>query len=125
VRTPFNINHLAQCAAVAALADVAHVKASVEHVSAERERMRAALVTLGYAPASSCANFLFFDAHEDALALSQRLLREGVIVKPWREAGYTGCVRVSIGSREDNDIFIDALERAAQRRNNGMPVELL
>ncbi|KXU82539.1 histidinol-phosphate aminotransferase [Paraburkholderia monticola] len=125
VRTPFNINHLAQCAALAALADTAHVEASVEHVSAERERMRAALVALSYAPARSCANFLFFDAHEDALALSQRLLREGVIVKPWREPGYTGCVRVSIGSREDNDMFIDALERTAQRQINGMPAELL
>ncbi|MCA8022647.1 aminotransferase class I/II-fold pyridoxal phosphate-dependent enzyme [Burkholderia metallica] len=109
VRTPFNINHLAQCAAVAALSDVEHVAISVEHVTAERERMRAALVALGYAPARSHANFLFFDAHEDAAALSQRLLSKGVIVKPWREPGYERCLRVSIGAIDDNDLFVDTL----------------
>lgn len=77
----------------------------------ERERMRASLLTLGYAPARSLANFLFFDTHQDALGLSQRLLREGVIVKPWREAGYSSCLRVSIGNRDDNDLFIAALTR--------------
>lgn len=111
IRTPFGINHLAQCAALAALADSAHVDASVVHVDGERTRMREALVALGYAPARSYANFLFFDTHEDAIALSQRLLAHGVIVKPWREAGYEGCLRVSLGSAADNDLFVDALTR--------------
>ncbi|MDR3098808.1 MAG: histidinol-phosphate transaminase [Paraburkholderia sp.] len=113
IRTPFGINHLAQCAALAALADSAHMEASVAHVERERERMREALVELGYAPARSYANFLFFDAHEDAAALSQRLLAHGVIVKPWRETGYASCLRVSIGSADDNDLFVAAL--AAER----------
>ncbi|MFX1676167.1 aminotransferase class I/II-fold pyridoxal phosphate-dependent enzyme [Paraburkholderia sp. A2WS-5] len=111
IRTPFGINHLAQCAALAALADSAHVDASVAHVECERERMRGALVALGYMPARSYANFLFFDTHEDASALSRRLLARGVIVKPWREAGYESCMRVSIGSGDDNDLFVDALAR--------------
>ncbi|MEN2472137.1 histidinol-phosphate transaminase [Burkholderia sp. GS2Y] len=117
VRTPFNINHLAQCAAVAALSDVEHVATGVEHVVRERERMRASLVALGYTPARSYANFLFFDAHEDAVALSQRLLSEGVIVKPWRESGYGRCLRVSIGSINDNDMFVDALARVREDAN--------
>ncbi|MBJ9967424.1 histidinol-phosphate transaminase [Burkholderia seminalis] len=117
VRTPFNINHLAQCAAVAALSDVGHVATSVEHVGRERERMRASLVALGYAPARSYANFLFFDAHEDAAALSQRLLSEGVIVKPWRESAYDRCLRVSIGSINDNDMFVDTLARVRNDAN--------
>ncbi|TDN63752.1 histidinol-phosphate transaminase [Paraburkholderia sp. BL10I2N1] len=114
VRTPFNINHFAQCAAVAALSDVEHVAQSVAHVSHEREAMRASLVALGYSPARSCANFLFFDTHEDAVDLSQRLLREGVIVKPWREQGYASCIRVSIGSSDDNDRFVAALTRLSR-----------
>jgi histidinol-phosphate aminotransferase len=114
VRTPFNINHFAQCAAVAALSDVEHVAESVAHVSHEREAMRASLIALGYSPARSCANFLFFDTHEDALSLSQRLLREGVIVKPWREEGYSSCIRVSIGSSDDNDRFVAALTRLSR-----------
>ncbi|HZZ03444.1 histidinol-phosphate transaminase [Paraburkholderia sp.] len=124
VRTPFNINHLAQCAAVAALSDPEHVAASVAHVTSEREGMRASLLALGYMPARSCANFLFFDAHEDAVALSQRLLREGVIVKPWRETGYANCLRVSIGSRDDNDLFIEALTRLGAAQSRGMQIEI-
>jgi histidinol-phosphate aminotransferase len=123
VRTPFNINHLAQCAAVAALSDPEHVAASVAHVSSEREAMRASLLALGYRPARSCANFLFFDAHEDAVALSQRLLHEGVIVKPWRETGYANCLRVSIGSRDDNDLFIRALTRLRAVESRGIQIE--
>ena len=114
VRTPFNINHFAQCAAVAALSDMEHVAQSVAHVSHEREAMRASLIALGYSPARSCANFLFFDTHEDAVGLSQRLLREGVIVKPWREQGYSSCIRVSIGSSDDNDRFVAALTRLSR-----------
>jgi histidinol-phosphate aminotransferase len=123
VRTPFNINHLAQCAAVAALSDLKHVAASVEHVNSERERMRASLLALGYTPARSCANFLFFDAHEDAVWLAGRLLPEGVIVKPWREKAYSSCLRVSIGSREDNDLFIAALTRLGATQGRGAHIE--
>lgn len=124
VRTPFNINHLAQCAALAALCDPEHVAASVAHVTHERERMRTSLLALGYFPARSCANFLFFDAHEDAVALSQRLLHEGVIVKPWREKGYTNCLRVSIGSHNDNDLFVGALTRLGARQSRGTQIEI-
>jgi histidinol-phosphate aminotransferase len=124
VRTPFNINHFAQCAAVVALSDPEHVAASVAHVTGERERMRASLLALGYMPARSCANFLFFDTHEDAVALSQRLLHEGVIVKPWREKGYANCLRVSIGSRDDNDLFIGALTRLRAVQSRGAQIEI-
>jgi histidinol-phosphate aminotransferase len=124
VRTPFNINHFAQCAAVAALSDVEHVAASVAHVNRERDAMRVSLLALGYTPARSCANFLFFDAREDAVALSQRLLHEGVIVKPWREKGYTTCLRVSIGSSDDNDLFIGALTRVGAVQSRGPQIEI-
>jgi histidinol-phosphate aminotransferase len=86
--------------------------------------MRASLLALGYRPARSCANFLFFDAYEDAVALSQRLLREGVIVKPWRETGYADCLRVSIGSRDDNDLFIEVLTRLGAVHSRGSQIEI-
>ncbi len=112
LRNPFNVNALAQAAALAALADRAHLHASVQHVVEERERVRGRLIALGLAPAPSLANFLFFDCGHDAAALGERLLRRGVITKPWREPGYTRCLRVSIGSRDDNDLFLDALDGA-------------
>jgi histidinol-phosphate aminotransferase len=116
VRGPFNVNRLAQVAALAALEELDFVKQCITRTSRERERVRAALNTMGYDPAPSLANFLFFDAREDAAELAQRLLPHGVIVKPWREPGFTNHIRVSIGSPRSSDQFLAALGKAAQPR---------
>ena len=79
----------------------------------ERDRLRSGLVELGYCPAPSVANFLFFDSREDATELASRLLPHGVIVKPWREAGYAQHVRVSVGLPQANDQFLEVLEKVA------------
>jgi histidinol-phosphate aminotransferase len=109
VRGPFNVNRLALVAALAALKEREYVQECVTRTGEERERIRRALQALGYRPAPSLANFLFFDAREDSLDLAQRLLPEGVIVKPWREPGFTTHIRVSIGSPRANDQFLTAL----------------
>ena len=110
VRTPFNINRAAQAAAVAALGDQAHVKASVALVNRQRESMAAALRRLGFYVAPSHANFLFFNCGRPSNEMAQQLLRYGVIIKPWREPGYEQWIRVSIGNEQDNQQFIDALQ---------------
>ena len=114
-RTPFNVNRLAQAGALAALddAEAGYVRECMGRTLAERERVRGALGALGYLSAPSVANFLFFDAREDAADLAKRLLRYGVIVKPWREPGFHEHVRVSIGSPGANDQFLAALAKAA------------
>lgn len=109
VRTPFNVNRLAQAGALAAVEETDFVRNCVAKTIAERERVAAELLRLGYWTAPSVANFLFFDAREDANAFSQRLLATGVIVKPWREPGFETHVRVSIGSPRANDQFLAAL----------------
>lgn len=109
IRNVFNVNRIAQAAAVAAFEDQAWMKHCVSSTIAERERLRGELVGMGYEPAPSLANFLFFDAREDAGELAKRLLTRGVIVKPWKEAGYTSHVRVSVGSREADHQFVQAL----------------
>ncbi len=111
VRTPFNVNRLAQAGAVAAVEETDFVRDCVRKTIAERERVAAELAALGYPAAPSVANFLFFDARQDANAFSQRLLEAGVIVKPWREPGFETHVRVSIGSPRSNDQFLGALSR--------------
>jgi len=115
VRTPFNINQIAQEAAAVAFGDQAHVAASVADARAGREWLRAALVGLGVNPAPSRANFLFFDCREDATRLAGRMLEDGVIVKPWREPGYENCMRVSVGNAADNALFIESFERRRGR----------
>jgi histidinol-phosphate aminotransferase len=111
VRTPFNVNRFAQIAAVAALEDTQHVDKCVALTIAERERVRAELTRVGYQSSPSVANFLFFDAREDASALAEKLLPHGVIVKPWREPGYMQHIRVSIGLPQANDLFLAALKK--------------
>lgn len=112
VRGPFNVNRLALVAALAALEEREYVQECIFRTGKERDRIRGALHALGYRPAPSSANFLFFDAREDSFELAQRLLPHGVIVKPWREPGFTEHIRVSIGSPRANDQFLTALEKA-------------
>jgi len=114
VRAPFNVNRLAQVAAIAALDDMEYVQRVVTHTVAERERLRAALTSLGYRTAPSRANFLFVQTHEDATELAKRLLTRGVIVKPWRDSGFEDHLRVSIGLPADNDSFLDAWRALAR-----------
>jgi histidinol-phosphate aminotransferase len=116
VRGPFNVNRLAQAAAVAALEDMDYVRECICQTTAERARVARKLQGLGYQPAPSLANFLFFNAREDASELAKRLFPYGVIVKPWREPGFTEHVRVSIGSPKHNDQFLAALAEARQVR---------
>lgn len=114
VRGPFNVNRLGQVAAAAALQETDFVQAGILQVSKERERVRGGLTERGYRPAPSLANFLFFDAREDAVELAQRLLPEGVIIKPWREAGFRTHVRVTIGSVQANNQFLAALAKVGR-----------
>jgi histidinol-phosphate aminotransferase len=112
IRSPFNVNRLAQVAAIAALEDLEHVQDCVSRTVAERERLTRALNELGYHSAPSRANFVFFDTREDSTELSRRLLSYGVIVKPWREPGFCGHIRVSVGAPRANDQFLAALKEA-------------
>lgn len=111
VRTPFNINRAAQNAALAALRDRQHVADSVAWVSEARAAMATALRALGLQVAPSSANFLFFDCGYPSERIAEALLAHGIIVKPWREAGYQRFIRVSIGSAADNRRFLHALRQ--------------
>ena len=109
VRTPFNVNTVAQIAAAAALSDQEHVQRSVAGITLERDFLKRTLEVAGYFVAPSHTNFLFFDSAEPAGPLAERLLERGVIVKPWREPGYERFVRVTVGNRADSEQFLTAL----------------
>lgn len=109
VRDPFNTNIAAQLAAIGALKGADHVRRSVERTALDREFLRAELETLGLEVAPSLGNFLFFRSPVPSGELAELLLRQGVIVKPWKESGYTDRVRVSIGLPEENARFLAVL----------------
>jgi histidinol-phosphate aminotransferase len=110
VRTAFNVNHLAQAAALAAFGDDAHVERTVAHNAAERRRVAGLLRARGLDPAASATNFLYLDVGRDARRTAEALLAHGIIVKPWAGA-FARYIRVSIGTVAENDRFLAALDR--------------
>ncbi|MCB1882858.1 MAG: histidinol-phosphate transaminase [Geminicoccaceae bacterium] len=108
-KTPFNVNAAAQVAAVAALDDKAWMRASVKRLKDERARVRDGLEGLGFRVAPSQTNFLFFDCGGDSADFVAALLKEGIIVKAWREPGFTTYMRATIGTPSENDRLIVAL----------------
>lgn len=114
-KTPFNVNAVAQAAAIAALGDEAWMLASVERLRGERQRVAVTLQELGFTVAPSQTNFLFFDCGGDSASLAAVLLRQGIIVKAWREKGYERYLRVTIGTAAENDHFMSALGQVTRR----------
>lgn len=109
VRQPFNVSHLAQVAAVAALGDQEFVQKSY---ALNRDGMRVlteAFRRLGLSWIPSHANFVSFRVGDGA-AVFQRLLRLGVIVRPIGAYGMPEHLRVSIGTQAENQRFLAALE---------------
>ncbi len=112
VREPFNTNHLAQTAAVAALADERHLRRVVRLNRRERQRLGSELAALGLEVIPSEANFLLIGVRRDGIALYQELLRRGVIVRPVGNYGYPSHLRITVGLPDENDRFLAALRES-------------
>ena len=107
VRPPFNVNSLAQCAALAALSDEEHVARSRAVNEAGMEQMVKGLSSLGFAPVPSEANFVYVDVGREGRTVFEALLREGIIIRHIEGP----MVRVTVGLEEENREFLAALKR--------------
>ncbi len=115
LRTTFSVSSLGQAAALAALDDKPHIRKTVENNRRGAEWLAARLREMGYQPVPTWANFIFFDAGEDAGSLAKRIEANGVIVRPMGPWGIANGIRVTIGTPEQNEMFINALNRARER----------
>jgi histidinol-phosphate aminotransferase len=111
VRQPFNVNNLAIAAACAALDDHLFVAESYELNRRGMEQIVAGLKRLGLEHIPSHGNFVTF-AVNDGAAINQKLLKQGVIVRPIGGYGMPKHLRVTIGLETENLRFLEALERA-------------
>jgi len=111
VRQPFNVNNLAIAAAGAALDDYLFVAESYELNRRGMEQIVAGLKRLGLEHIPSHGNFVTF-AVPDGAAVNQKLLRQGVIVRPISGYGLPNHLRVTIGLDTENTRFLEALERS-------------
>ena len=114
VRRPFDIASSAQVAALASIGEEAEL-ARRRSVNAEGlAKLDAVLREHGFDPAPSVGNFVFADTGADANVLFERLLHEGVIVRPLAGFGSPTAIRVSVGTPEELDVFAAALGRVLQ-----------
>ncbi len=109
---PFNVNGLAQAAALAALSDDAapEAQANIDAIKAERGRVAAALTSDGWAVPDAQANFVWMQLGERTDDVCIALERRGVVVRPFSGVG----VRVTVGTPAQNDRFLASLAEVAQ-----------
>ena len=108
----FHVGSLAQVAAVAALDDDEHLRRSAALGRTMVEALRAAVAEAGFTAYPSLANFVLVDAGRPAAAIYDRLLRQGVIVRPMAAWGLPTCVRLSTASEADRGRVLGALVAA-------------
>ena len=111
VRQPFNCNNLALAAACAALDDQAFLAESYETNRRGMARIIEGLQRLGLGHVPSHCNFITFKV-DDGAAVNQRLLKQGVIVRPLAGYGMPNHLRVTIGTPAENERFLAALAAA-------------
>ena len=109
LREPFNVNSIAQAAAVAVLGDEAYYRNIAKEVTQQRQYLYRSLESLGIAYEVSFTNFILVNVGGDSTKVAGALLKKGVIIRDMAAWGLKGYIRVSIGSLSENKRFIKAL----------------
>jgi histidinol-phosphate aminotransferase len=115
VRQPFNVNSLAQAAAIAALNDKAFLQKGFENNRAGYAQLCAAFDELGLEYVPSFGNFVLVRVGDEDSAgarVNLALLEQGVIVRPVGAYGLPQWLRISIGLPQENAAFVEALKKA-------------
>jgi histidinol-phosphate aminotransferase len=110
VKEPFNVNTLAQAAAIAAITDFEHVNRSRTLVTQERQRLYEAFHQLGLRYTESMSNFILVELGPKAKLLYEQLMNKGIIVRYGLIWGLPNHVRISVGTGDENDKLIQSLQ---------------
>jgi histidinol-phosphate aminotransferase len=111
IKPPYNINMAAVAAAIASLDDVEHLMDSVRRIVDEREHLFNQLQRLdGLEPFPSQANFILMRVRDgQAKELKQALEQRGILIRYYNKPGLSDCVRISVGTPEQNARIVTAL----------------
>lgn len=108
VRLPFNVNSVSQALAVKALKDKKRLRAFINSIVKERDRLYGKLQGIkGLRPYPSEANFILFKVKDSDWVYAE-LLKRGVLVRNMKGV-VEGCLRVTVGTKGENEIFLKAL----------------
>jgi histidinol-phosphate aminotransferase len=111
IKPPYNINMAANAAAIASLEDLDYLMDNVRRIINERKRLWGELASFNnLRPFPSQANFILMRVHDGRgkelkLALEQR----GILIRYYNKPGLRDCVRISVGTPEQNDLVLGAL----------------
>jgi len=105
IRPPFNVNSIAQAAAIAALSDQDFLKRSYDINKEGKEYLYNCFEEMGIWYAPSEANHIFLDSGKECNEVFLELQKKGVIIRPM----FKTFIRVSIGTMEENEYFIKSL----------------
>jgi len=111
VRQPFNTNLLAQAAAIASLDDSEHVAKSVLMNNTGKTYLQNAFAEMNLDYLPTMGNFISVNVRQDGLALYQKLLEQGVIVRPVANYDMPEYLRITIGTQQQNERFIETLKQ--------------
>jgi histidinol-phosphate aminotransferase len=110
VRQPFNVNLMAQAAALAALDDTAHLQECVRRNREGMQQLEAGFARLGLDWITSAGNFVTVDTGRTGADVYADLLQQGVIARPVANYGMPNHLRVTVGRADENARFLAALE---------------
>lgn len=115
VREPFNVNSVAQAAALAALNDERHVRKTLSLIKEGKNFICRELERLGLEYVAGVTNFVLVNVRKDSKDIYKKLLKQGIIVRemsPWKLNNF---IRVTIGRMSENRKFIRALSKIVKR----------
>lgn len=110
VRESFNVGTPGLAACAAALADQAHLRSVARENAGEREWLAARLRERGLSVGPSQTNFLLVDFGHEAAPLETKLVGRGVVLRPMVGYGLASCLRVTVGTRQENQRLLAALD---------------
>ncbi len=116
VREPFNVNAIAQAAAIAALKDSVYYRKGMAMVEQERGYLYEHIRAMGLTLIPSATNFILIDLMRESKKISDALLAKGVIIRDMTPWGLNTFIRVTIGTPEENKKFIRALNGIVKKQ---------
>jgi histidinol-phosphate aminotransferase len=111
VREPFNTTRFAQAAALAAFEDQQFVKDCREANAKGMAYLTEQFNRLGFSYYPAHGNFIMVDVQRSAGLVFDGLLRKGIIVRGGHQLGFPTSLRVTVGSQQQNELFIQVLEQ--------------
>jgi histidinol-phosphate aminotransferase len=113
VRESFNVNTPGLAAAEAALGDEAHLRAGIAGNREQRALLASALRERGWPVTPSATNFLLVEFGERTAAIEKVLIARGVVARPMGGYGLPECLRITVGSADENARLLTALDAIA------------